>query len=1083
MKKNIRFITFIFSVVFCLTLTSFGQETTGSLEITTRDTTGALVPGVTLTITSAEASNTAGFRRVVTTSDEGFQRVLQVPPGTYSITASANSGFAERRLDNVKVVLGKVTPVTVQLAAVGVTAEVVVTSDAAPIDTTDTKIQTNITSEVAELLPKGVSFSSLLAVSPATRPEPKSGGFQIDGSSGSENTFIIDGHEVTNAISGTLNANNDLPWQLVKEVQVKSSGFEAEYGGATGGVINVVTKGGNNQFSGELGVNFQPEKLQANPRPVLTLRSGPEYLQYNAEGGLNFFPSASLGGPIVKDHVWFFGSYTPQFYNNERTITYLPSTTTAATRGTRATYRRERVYEYAFGRIDAQPFSTLRMTGTYTWNPIVDKGEIPGITTQFNSTFPNNTTTPDAGIAYQDQLGGRQNSNITTGQIVWTPTNNFIFSIRGGHNFLNTKLGTYGRQATYPYSPATTTILCSTGGLTPPPSAGCVRGQSNGIANFTSLAFDATTRDTIDADATYIANFGGRHEFKGGYQWNRIFNEINQLDNAYIILRYGRPIDVYSGRNVTPSAPICAEGQTTGCVLGSGSAVRFGALGEASSTNSGIFFQDKWQPTRRLTLNLGIRAEKEDVPSFNEFEGISFDWQDKLAPRIGAAYDLTGDGKTKISGFFGWFYDRFKYELPRGSFGGNIYFQDYFEILPNSGSFTNFVFTDLVGGQTPPRTVGGNCPQTGFAFGRIRCSIDRRVPANDPTVELALGGGFDPDIKAYRQTELTFTFERQLSEKFVLAARYTRKKLDRAIEDVGFITATGSEAYIIGNPGLGLVADFYESQGFKPRKAVRDYDAFEVRLDRRFADDYYFNANYTWSRLYGNYSGLASSDEEGRTDPNVSRAFDAPFTEVVVATGENTLGLLPTDRTHAFKFAGGYSLDWNKRFGRLSNNTTEFSTFFTIMSGTPITTFADVAGYDNIILFGRGDMGRTEAYTNTDFAVRHRYRFGRDNRFTVVGEVDIRNLFNENNVTNIENLIDTNVYALTDPTSGLVTQQEVNTLSSGALNRLAQQRFQTGGAPAIVNLATRQSTRDPRYGLANAFQTERSLRFGFRFIF
>jgi hypothetical protein len=154
---------------------------------------------------------------------------------------------------------------------------------------------------------------------------------------------------------------------------------------------------------------------------------------------------------------------------------------------------------------------------------------------------------------------------------------------------------------------------------------------------------------------------------------------------------------------------------------------------------------------------------------------------------------------------------------------------------------------------------------------------DRRVPSNAPGLDFSQVGGVDPDIKAYRQNELTFTFERELNSKFVVQARYTRKRLDRAIEDVGFITPSGSEAYIIGNPGIGLVAQFREQQGFRPVKARRDYDAFEIRLDRRFADSYYFNANYTFSRLYGNYSGLASTDEEGRTDPNVSRAFGRPI--------------------------------------------------------------------------------------------------------------------------------------------------------------------------------------------------------------
>jgi hypothetical protein len=1078
-----------FSLLFCFLL-AFGaasaQETTGSIEITIKDPNGAVVPNAAVTVESSRAarSSTTGFRRTVTTDDAGFQRILQVPPGTYRLTIAAGSGFAEKTLDNIDVALGKATPVNVDLTITAAATVDVTANGETPIDVTDSKIQTNISQKDAELLPKGTNFSSVLKMSPATRPEPLSGGFQIDGASGTENTFIVDGQEVTNPINGTLNTNNNLPFQLVQEVQIKSSGFEAEYGGATGGVINVVTRGGSNDFRGEFGAQFTPNRLQPVARPILYLGDELEYVQPAREPGLGFFPTATLGGPILKNRVWFFGSYTPQIIKRERTINYrtgLPTQTYSATQKN----------EYAFARLDAQPVDALRLNGTFTYNPVVQTGELPAVTSQFDGALPSGNGL--TGTAYQNQLGGRRNAKNASGQVVWTPTGNLVLSGRFGHSFLNDKLNTYGRPPAFPYAQATTTILCSSSGDIPPASAGCERGQDNGLEFFAQTNFDATKRNTLDLDATYITGFFGRHEFKGGYQYNGLSNEVLTANNGYIILRYGRSIDVYSGRNVTPSAPLCAEGQTTNCVLGSGSVVRQSRLGSVSSKNEGLFFQDKYQPTQRLTLNLGFRTERENVPSFAEgAPDLVFNFQDKIAPRIGVAYDLTGDGKTKVSGFFGWFYDRFKYELPRGSFGGDTYYQDYFEILPNFAPAFQLDPNALLG--TAVNSIGGNCPATGFVYGQIRCSIDRRVPSNAPGRALEDFGGIDPDIKAYRQTELTFTFERQLSSKFVLQARYTRKKLDRTVEDIGFITPSGSEAYIIGNPGFGLTKSFREEQGFTPVKAVRDYQALEVRLDRRFADDFYFNANYTFSRLYGNYSGLSSSDElvvggvddptrfTGRNNPNVSRYFDAPFTEATVAGGE-TLGRLATDRPHAFKFAGAYSLDWLKRFGFGANNTTEFQTFFTAQSGTPITSVADIAGYDTIVLNKRGDLGRTEAFTQTDFAVRHRFRFGRDNRFTLVGEIDLLNLFNESNELGRFTLIDPTIYNLQDPENGLVTTAEAQTLSSPALLRLAQQRFQRNGAPGILAQATSAANRDPRYNRPILFQAPRELRFGIRFLF
>ena len=123
-------------------------------------------------------------------------------------------------------------------------------SDVSPIDTTKTGVESSISSQTAELLPKGLNFSSILNTTPGTQSETRGGGFQIDGASGSENTFIIDGQEVTNVLTGVLDANSNIPFSQVQEIKVKNSGFEAEYGGATGGVIIIATKGGGNDFHG-----------------------------------------------------------------------------------------------------------------------------------------------------------------------------------------------------------------------------------------------------------------------------------------------------------------------------------------------------------------------------------------------------------------------------------------------------------------------------------------------------------------------------------------------------------------------------------------------------------------------------------------------------------------------------------------------------------------------------------------------------------------------------------------------------------------------------------------------------------------
>jgi hypothetical protein len=363
----------MFAIVMLAATFAFGQETSGSLEITTKDTAGALVPGVAITVVSTEG--TAGFRRTVTTDSSGFVRIPQVPPGSYRITAGATAGFGETA-SNARVELGKASQVSVEMGAT-VGEQVTVTGGDVPLDATSSEISTSVSAARIEQLPKGNNFTSILKVVPGTRPEPLAGGFSIDGASGAENTFIIDGQEVTNYRNAGINSNYDVPFGLVQEVQVKSSGFNAEYGGATGGVINVVTKGGNNEFRGDIGVQFEPSNLQGSPRQqLLRFTSGavtsPTYSQiseYFAAPKSEYttaFPSFNGSGPILKDKVWFFGSYSPTILTQTVNTTFYTNAPAATRTVTgQETYQFKQRNEYAFARIDAAPFSKLRLTGTY----------------------------------------------------------------------------------------------------------------------------------------------------------------------------------------------------------------------------------------------------------------------------------------------------------------------------------------------------------------------------------------------------------------------------------------------------------------------------------------------------------------------------------------------------------------------------------------------------------------------------------------------------------------------------------------------------------------------------------------------
>ena len=205
----------------------------------------------------------------------------------------------------------------------------------------------------------------------------------------------------------------------------------------------------------------------------------------------------------------------------------------------------------------------------------------------------------------------------------------------------------------------------------------------------------------------------------------------------------------------------------------------FGAFGVTSSDNQALYIQDSWT-IGRLTLNPGFRIEKEDVPSFSATGvPIVFGWGDKPAPRLGFAYDVRGDGKWKVFGGFGWFYDRFKYELPRGSFGGNTFTRDYVTILASNPDYTDPLYT-----------------KAGILGTANRGTFDFRVPSNDPS-----DNRVDPDLKAARQTGIDIGTEYELSENWIFGARYVHKHVDRAIEDVGIFDAAGKRKLLYRQPG------------------------------------------------------------------------------------------------------------------------------------------------------------------------------------------------------------------------------------------------------------------------------------------
>jgi hypothetical protein len=1106
-----RYIVFAMVLVLCFATAVLGQRTTGDLEGKITDPNGAVVPNVSVTLTGV----TLGFHRTVQSDDEGEFSIKQIPTGIYRITTVAIGGFAESTTDNVAVTVEKLTVVNIKLALTASTNVVdVSTSDASGvIDPSDSKVQTNITPRMIEQLPKGTNFSSLLRISPATRAEPLSGGFQVDGASGSENSFLIDGLSVENFRTGVLNGVNNIPTALVSEIQIKTGGFEAEHGGASGAVISVVTRSGSDSFHGDFGAAFELDALQPAPRFATSrfvssssssaaIAANPDYLYAIAQKKddySNVFPSGTLGGPIVKTHVWFLTSYSPQIFTTTRTSNFInaisnsnfstgkfvptPRLDSDGQPLAPITYRSRVKNEYAFTRIDAAFFSNFRGGVTFLWNPEITDGNIPfaSITT----SNPVNTTY--GGVSYNSHdysalRGGRRSSNNFTSHLEWTPTNRMVVTARYGRAFQNEKGGNYAIPEGVRYTCSGSATAYAT------IATGCPGGIGyQNLSTNSNTTRDVNTKNEFSADVSYLVNsFGGKHDFTGGYLRGKITNDVL---SGYAGTGW---VQFYYGQDFAQALPSAAS---LSCTLGSpscvgvGSLTRFGTKGIGQNLYQGIYFQDRWQPTSRLTLNLGLRLEKEFLPSFNAGDllagtaipGIEFGWTKKMAPRLGFAYDLKGDGKTKIFASFGSFYDRLKFEAPRGSFGGDFYRVDYFRITAANPAFSFYSPDKILGTWDDPR--GGGNPSTSGGLSQLQ--IDFRIPSNLTTEQFkALGlvvTGVDPDLKPFRQDEFTVGFEREVRQNWVLSTRFTRKNVAHALEDHAILGLNQSENYPVGNPGEGLDLRLdQESGSVKSPKAQRLYRAFEIILNKRLSNHYYFQANYTLGYLFGNYSGLASSDENGRTSPSVDRFFDYPINGYT-ASGQPDNGYLATDRRHVFKSYGGYEFDRWKSKG----HSDDISYFFTAMQGTPQTTFVSVVA-TSIPLSKRGDLGRTPAFTQTDLSWSHHYNFGNDGRFRLSFDFNVLNVFNQNAVTSFF----TTRYRTTntigakdiDPAYNQETQTLIPVLNRILNAQIGTQltQLENGGLPSLTG---RPNPHRADYGLASGYQGARNVRFGLRFSF
>jgi len=1113
----------------------FAQETTGGLQGTVKDSTGAVVAGAHLVLTGTSLVG----EKALDTDAGGYFHFANLPPGQYQLAVTAK-GFKKIERSGLTIEVGHLPSLDLTME-VGTTSEVVEVSGQAPvIDVTTDTNQTNVTSDVLNDVPHGYTFQSVIQFAPMARNEPLAGGsagmtgnsggsmpgsagnglgygFSIGGAADSESTYLVEGQDTENISGGASNAN--VPFQFIQEVQVKTSGIEAEHGGALGGVVDVIMKKGSNDYHGSFFATYESNGADAdqnNPFLRYDPTANPATL-----GGLDpdsqdywpqqdhfkiFQPGFTVGGPIVKDRLWFFLGFAPLVNTRARNVNFGPSVCNQPALGGNICassgnyslgnqyFTQDRQTYFGTGRLDLVVTQKIRLFGSWLDQYARETGDnLPtSDPVGWQQAGYLNTAILTPISSYSHGLGWTApNSTYNVGADI-TLTPRIISTTRLGYFFTN--YHDFGWQTSTPdliWNVSSNGALDNAGN--PLPTAlQAPEGTATApyLNPFTQR--NASKHYQFDEDVAFFkSGWAGTHNIKAGYQLNRLTNSISQNGNVPEVFLYpgagqshgsgstsfgtancGAPATI-SGGVVTPGSGLEGEWTPGQPVAPGTNGVCAGQYGWmfiqdfatvlpqiAGDWNHALFVQDAWTIGHGLTLNLGIRVEKESLPvpagvipaGLNPPSSINFSWSDKIEPRLGAAWG-SPNGKMKIFGSYGVTNDVMKLLLAQTSWGAQAFEQCSYPLGPD-GTAAGFSLSDIdtifVNGRACPNGLPST--QANFAGGQTPAALTDAKTGTSiiENVNLRPWEPIAPNVKPYRQHEYVGGWDYQVSRSLAFEARYDRRRLDHVIEDASLADPTNFEIYTVVNPGEGVnktidgYASYLQSLGSsfgEPNyafnangafgtcptcpnnpKAVRNYDGVELRLTKMPSSGWSGMFSYTYSSLWGNYTGLTTTDQidggnTGRDSPDTTRSFDEPFF-YYGANGKLNSGPLPTDRPSTFKGDAYYRLPW-----RGGLQATTFGLFSYAYQGSPVTSYMDLglAAYgeplESTYLFGRGEWAnitgtpgnlsigapsfrRTPWYYQSDLNLSHDIKVNKNNEHQVLTfTATIPNVLNQRAIT------------------------------------------------------------------------------------
>jgi hypothetical protein len=844
-----RLVILLSVLLVAVTGPAFAQSTTGTIDVIVTDSSGAPLPGVTVTATASDTNT----RRTEVTGADGTARLGSLQPSNRYTVETSLEGFGKAQNTNVLVRSAQTASVRVTLTMASVSESITVTADAPIVDTTSATVGQELTLELTESLPTGRSYQSYLQLVPGVlpttggNPASRSGVnySDIGGAIGTstDNFYYVEGINVTDPLTGTFGAN--LNTEIIQEQKVLTGGIPAEFAGAPGLLSSVVTKSGSNNFSGSINYYTQNNDLVAENEHT----SGQETTFSSYDSAI------TLGGPIVRDRAWFFGSYRILNTDTDVVTNAGEFLRTVSNEGTQA-----------YGKLSWQVTSKDRVSGTFTNDPTDISGSTVNTTLntrssgqkqggdryslEYNRVFNSNFLL-DAAI-------GKHNGEVSTVAQIQDVLNTVVFRRADARPLVEQQLGGAGAnnisERDSEFWRGSLEGIFDTGfgshtlklGLESEDHINFRNSQFVGGAQYNSIgAIYAGTGVTAGEVATsgafnsFTFNAGNASD-RGG-----LLNTINNSSAADKTYFYGILDTNHDGtinyRRIIETASGSQETKTEG---------------------STVYLQDTMQ-FGRFAVNAGVRAEKWEHLATTGENIFTFDWE--YAPRLSVVYDLFGNGRQKVSGYYGRYYDPIRLNLT--NFAGTLTGQVLDEQVFIGDRWVTY------------RTRGGAVVQDAF---------------------------FSPSTKTPYTDELQFGYQIDLGRNMSFETSLYRRQTRDIIEDYDLtIYADPENPEAAGDFYLGL--DYFGYNSIPPSNFVigtlaggkRDTDGIDLVFRKRYANNWQGLMSYTFTDAQGNTN----------SDSNADFAGDVLFLD---PRAPNVYGTQPGSIDHLFKFAGSY-----KFFNRL----------------------------------------------------------------------------------------------------------------------------------------------------------------------